>query len=117
MMPWSMVFASVACVVGVSMGQLLFKRAALFMSETPGWQDWIFNGWLLAGLAVYGVATLAWIGVLRHVPLYLAYPFMGLAFLIVPCMGALFLDEPVNLKTLAGGILILIGIALAASSG
>lgn len=49
-------------------------------------------------------------------PLHLAYPFMGLAFLIVPGLGWLFLGEPIQLPTVIGGALILAGIAVAAQA-
>lgn len=108
----TLIFATIMCVVGISVGQMLFKKAATALSVTPGWQAWAFNGWLLAALALYGVTTIAWVYVLRFVPLHLAYPFMGLAFLIVPCLGWLFLNEPIRWPTILGGALILAGIAV-----
>ena len=39
---------------------------------------------------------------------------MGLAFLIVPCLGWWFLGEPLRLHTLLGGALILAGITVTA---
>ncbi|MFN3376098.1 MAG: hypothetical protein ACK40S_06075 [Burkholderiaceae bacterium] len=88
------------------------------MSLPPhaGWADWVFNGWLLAALLLYGVTTLGWVWVLRHAPLSLAYPFMGLAFLLVPLLGQVLLDEAVSMQTLIGGVLILAGVTLAARS-
>ena len=71
------------------------------------------NSWLIASLALYGVTTLGWVWILRHAPLHLAYPFMGLAFIIVPTLAWLFLGEPLHWRTLAGGALILAGVALA----
>ena len=105
---------TVLCVVDISLGQMLFKKAAQSITVTTAWQHWVFNGWLIAALALYGITTLVWIWVLRHAPLHLAYPFMGLAFLIVPCLGWLFLGEPIHIQTIVGGALILIGIAIAA---
>ncbi len=105
---------TVLCVLGISLGQMLFKKAAQSIPEATVWQHWVFNGWLIVALALYGITTLVWIWVLRHAPLHLAYPFMGLAFLIVPCMGWLFLGEPIRIHTLVGGALILTGIAIAA---
>jgi len=107
---------TVLCVLGISLGQVLFKKAALSIPQTATWQDWAFNGWLITALALYGITTLAWIWVLRHVSLHLAYPFMGLAFLIVPCLGWLFLGEPIRIVTLVGGALILIGITVTAQA-
>ena len=107
---------TIFCVVGISIGQILFKRAALGIENASNWQHWAFNGWLITALALYGVTTLVWIWVLRHAPLHLAYPFMGLAFLIVPCLGWLILGEPIRWSTLAGGALILLGITLTAQA-
>lgn len=105
---------TVLCVLGISLGQILFKKAALSIPDATNWQHWVFNGWLITALALYGITTLVWIWVLRHAPLHIAYPFMALAFLIVPCLGWLFLGEPIHIQTLIGGALILAGITLAA---
>ncbi len=102
------------CVVGISLGQLLFKKAALLIPAHASWQDWVFNGWLITALVLYGATTLLWIWVLRVAPLHLAYPFMGLAFVLVPVMAWLLLHEPLHLNTLLGGALILVGVILAA---
>mgnify|MGYP001565987693 CR=1 FL=1 len=104
------------CVLGISLGQILFKRAAGAIADASNWQHWLFNGWLIGALALYGITTLVWIWVLRNAPLHLAYPFMGLAFLFVPCLAWFFLGEPMRWSTLAGGALILAGIALAAQA-
>ncbi|MDO5087470.1 MAG: hypothetical protein Q4D74_07665 [Comamonadaceae bacterium] len=102
------------CVLCISLGQLLFKKAAAALPAQPGLWDWATNGWLIVSLALYGVTTLGWIWILRHAPLHLAYPFMGLAFLIVPVLAWLLLKEPLHWQTLAGGALILAGVTLAA---
>lgn len=115
-MSFQLTCMTVLCVLGISIGQVLFKHAATSIADATQWKDWAFNGWLLGALILYGATTLAWIGVLRHAPLRLAYPFMGLAFLIVPCLGRLFLGEPLHGLTLAGGTLILLGITLVARS-
>lgn len=107
---------TILCVVGISLGQVLFKKAALSIPEATVWQYWVFNLWLLAALALYGVTTLVWIWVLRHAPLHLAYPFMGLAFVFVPCLGWFFLNEPIRMSTLVGGALILSGITITAQN-
>ena len=113
-MPQHLIIITIACVFGISLGQMLFKKAALAIPAAASWQHWMFNGWLITALALYGITTLVWIWVLRHAPLHLAYPFMGLAFLIVPCLGWMFLGEPIRIPTLVGGALILAGIAITA---
>ncbi|MBS0494668.1 MAG: hypothetical protein JSS31_12090 [Proteobacteria bacterium] len=111
-----LLFQTLACVVCIAIGQLLFKKAAAALPHDPTAVDWITNGWLIASLALYGFTTLAWVWILRHAPLHLAYPFMGLAFLIVPTLAWAFLGEPLHWRTLAGGALIMAGVALASTS-
>ncbi len=108
---------TVLCVALISVGQVLFKTAASRIVDASDAYQWLLNGWLIGAFALYGVTTLFWVWVLRHAPLHLAYPFMGLAFLFVPLLSAAYLGEPVNWRTLAGGGLILAGIALASLPG
>lgn len=105
------------CVTGIAFGQLLFKKAALAMDAVASWQGQLLNHWLWAALVLYGIMTLLWIWILRHAPLHIAYPFMGLAFLIVPVLAWALLGEPLSWQTLAGGALILMGVALASFGG
>ena len=104
------------CVFGLSIGQLLFKKASAALPATLSLIGLLQNGWLMAALVLYGITTLGWVWILRHAPLYLAYPFMGLAFLIVPTLAWAFLGEPLHWRTLAGGVLIMAGVALASAS-
>ena len=115
-MTFQLSLVTLLCVTCISIGQLLFKQAANALPANPGLLDWASNGWLIASLALYGVTTLGWVWILRHAPLHLAYPFMGLAFLIVPTLAWIFLGEPIGWRTLVGGALILAGVALASQS-
>ncbi|BEU97899.1 undecaprenyl phosphate-alpha-L-ara4N flippase subunit ArnE [Acidovorax sp. DW039] len=106
---------TLVCVFLISIGQILFKKSAAHLTDPITWQSIILNGWLITSLAIYGLTTLGWIWILRQVPLHLAYPFMGLAFIIVPTLAWLILGEPLHWKTLVGGFIILAGVALASS--
>ena len=100
------------CVAGMSIGQLLFRKAALSISSfSPA--GLLSNGWFLLAVGLYGITTLGWVWILRQAPLALAYPFMSLAFLIVPLLAWLFLGEPLHWHTVAGGALIMAGVVLA----
>ena len=112
----SAIALTLLCVLCISLGQILFKKAAAALTEPMTLQAVVFNGWLIASLALYGLTTLGWVWILRHAPLHLAYPFMGLAFLIVPTLAWLFLGEPLRWRTLAGGGLIMAGVALASTN-
>ena len=115
-MPLTLRLYTLLCVLGISIGQLLFKKAAAALPSAISLTDLLQNWWLMAALVLYGITTLGWVWVLRHAPLHLAYPFMGLAFLIVPTLAWTFLGEPLHWRTLAGGVLIMAGVALASTS-
>lgn len=111
-----LVMSTLLCVLAVSVGQLLFKKAAQAMPPHLELYTLLNNRWLWASLLLYAVTTLAWVWILRSVPLHFAYPFMGLAFLIVPTLAWMFLGEPIHWRTLAGGALIMAGVILASWS-
>lgn len=115
-MSTALTLATLLCVLGISIGQLLFKKAAAALPAVISLPALLQNGWLITALALYGATTLGWVWILRNAPLHMAYPFMGLAFLIVPTLAWTFLGEPLHWRTLAGGALIMAGVALASTS-
>jgi drug/metabolite transporter (DMT)-like permease len=103
--------------VAIAAGQILFKRAAGQLVSTNG-VSWVFEVarlpamWL--ALALYGAATLLWVRILTTVPLSRAYPFMALAFVLVPAAGYLLFHEPITLRFVLGTALIVAGVLVAA---
>ena len=114
-MNFTTILLTLSCVIGIAIGQILFKQAALAISTPVTLHGMLANIWIWLSLSLYGATTLLWIWVLRQAPLHLAYPFMGLAFLLVPVFARIFLNEPLSLQTIGGGILIMLGIALASA--
>lgn len=102
------------CVSGMALGQLLFKKAAMSLA-TFSPLALLGNGWLLLALALYGATTLGWVWILRHIPLALAYPFMSLAFVLVPVLAWLIWGEAVHWRTWVGSALIVAGVVVASS--
>lgn len=102
-------------VLALSIGQVLFKLAARAIDgSAPLLRQIVFNGYLAAALVVYGLATAFWVALLRQVPLHVAYPFVALAFVLVPVMAHLVLHEPLHWQTLAGAVLIFGGVWISA---
>ena len=97
--------ANMALILGtilmLSFGQVLFKSASaqLDLSQPSTW----ISLPLVAALGVYALATVAWLVVLSRVPLSFAFPFYGLAFLLVPVLAAWVLREPLRWQVLLGG--------------
>ena len=110
-MSWQSLAFAILTVIGLSIGQILFKLAALRLSgDNPLWRMALGNTHLWTALVVYGISTLFWILLLRQIPLKLAYPFVGCAFFIVPILSAIFLDEALSWHSMLGALLIAAGI-------
>jgi len=106
---------ALACVALNSAGQVLLKQFAMrlptlasvdltLLALPATWQ------FFLPGLACYAIGMFLWIATLKLMPLYLAYPIIGLSFLTVPVLSRLWLNEPLPVATLAGAVLIIAGI-------
>jgi multidrug transporter EmrE-like cation transporter len=103
--------------VAIAAGQLLFKRAAGQTAGVTG-VSWLIEiarlPTLWLALALYGGATLLWVRVLTTMPLSRAYPFMALAFVLVPAASHVFFQEPINTYHVVGTVLIVIGVLVVA---
>lgn len=100
------------CVLGVAAGQLLFKLAAV--APRPDGEAWrlFLSPALLAGLAVYGLATIVWVWQLRSVPLTRAFPFMALGFVVTPLAASFLFQEATSPRYWMGAAMICAGIIL-----
>ncbi|WP_293700104.1 MULTISPECIES: hypothetical protein [unclassified Sphingopyxis] len=71
---------------------------------------------ILLGLGLYGVGALLWLFVLGRAPLSLAYPFVGIGFILTMLAGAYWLDESLSAARIAGTLMIAAGCVLVARS-
>lgn len=112
-MALSNVLQLVSFAVLLSIGQLLFKRAALQVADVPAVGALLklaVSPTLWAALVLYGVATLLWVLILRTTPLSLAYPFVALGFVILPVLSWWLFDEALGWHVLVGTLLIVSGV-------
>lgn len=101
----------VLTIIALSVGQILFKLASeSFDFSVSGVINSLSNATLIIAFVVYFSATFMWLLVLKSTPLRMAYPFVALAFFIVPILSYFFLGERINWNTFAGAILIAIGV-------
>ena len=81
----------------IAAGQILFKRAACQLTPGGG-SSWLFelarSPTMWVAVALYAGSTLLWVRILTTVPLSRAYPFVALAFVLVPAAGYLFFHGP-----------------------
>lgn len=101
----------------IAAGQILFKRAAGQIGSAQG-SSWVLEVarlptmWL--AVILYAAATLLWVRILTTVPLSRAYPFMALAFVIVPAAGHFLFSETITVRYAIGTALIVAGVAVVA---
>lgn len=101
-------------IILMSLGQILFKQAALFMngkSTATLIEKYIYNPWLFTAVIVYGLATLLWVYILTGVKLNVAYPIMiGLSYALTLLGAYYFFGESVGILGIIGIILIVMGV-------
>jgi drug/metabolite transporter (DMT)-like permease len=66
--------------------------------------------WL--GLALFGISAVFWLVVLSRVDLSVAYPFVGLSYIVVVLFARLFLHEQVTALRWLGVVVVAVGIAI-----
>ena len=94
-------------------GQVRFKRTSMRLSASGApFTHAVVDPVFIAAVALYGLATVLWIYVLKAVPLSFAYSFMALSFVFVPLLAALFLGETLGWRYLAGTGLIMAGLVV-----
>ena len=103
---------TLVCVAGIASGQILFRLAAERIDSARLLPSLVTNTWLWVALAVYGLATLLWIHVLRSAPLNRVYPLFALAFVVVPLLEHWVWQQPLRWQSWVGGMVIALGVAL-----
>jgi len=71
---------------------------------------------IFVGLGLYGFGALLWLFVLGRAPLSLAYPFVGIGFILTMFAGIFYLNEGVSAARVAGTLMIAVGCVLVARS-
>lgn len=104
-----------ACVLIMTIGQILFKQVALNYNRTGLLIDWGVLGILLLAVTMYTASTGLWVWALRTVELSKAYPYFALGFVLVPLFSAWMFNEILTGKYAVGVALIVAGVILAGS--
>ena len=67
---------------------------------------------LWIGLILFGISALFWLVVLSRVPLSVAYPFVGVSYILIVLFARLFLHEHVPTLRWIGVLIVAVGIAI-----
>jgi len=105
-------------------GQLVVKWQINLAGAFPAapWDKIVFlgkimiNPWVISSMVAALLASFAWIAALTQLPLSYAYPFMGLTFVLVLLLSAVFFLEPMSWMKIAGVVLIVAGITLSSQA-
>lgn len=107
---------ALSCVIGLAIGQLLFKLSAIRLNAAGQYLSWSAAGTLASAVVLYGITSIVWVWVLQRMELGRAYPFMALAFVLVPIGSYFAFGEQFSPRYFIGICLIMVGIAVAAGS-
>jgi drug/metabolite transporter (DMT)-like permease len=108
----------IAAVLLEGMAQLAFKRgtsAAQTLAPGGGWRYWrgvATSPWIAAGVALYVVEILCWLGALHDVPLSIAFPALSLNYVVVVLGAHWLLGERVDRRSALAIGLIVAGVTL-----
>src|SRR3546814_10668309 len=94
-----------------------FKQKTAYDMRISDWSsDVCSSDLIILGLGLYGIGALLWLFVLGRAPLSLAYPFVGIGFILTMLAGAFWLNESISVARAAGTLLIAVGCVLVARS-
>jgi undecaprenyl phosphate-alpha-L-ara4N flippase subunit ArnE len=109
-MTWLMLLA--ACLL-TCLGQISQKfLVEQWRVETSGILSTLRNGWLWLALLCLGLGLMTWLLVLQRLDVGIAYPMLGLNFVLVTLIGRYMFKESVDLRHWLGIVLILAGVIL-----
>ena len=105
--------AQLALKLGVSKSEL---SSALQVGVYESLLVAIFSPLIWLGLIIYVISVALWLWVLSKVDLSVAYPFVGVSFLVTMAFGAFLLNENISPTRIAGTLLIAFGCVLVGKS-
>lgn len=105
-----------ACVIVMTIGQILFKLVAANYNKTGAIFTWGVLGVLVVAGVLYLTSTGLWVWALRSVEISKAYPYFALGFVFVPVLGAWMFGEVLSLRYGLGVILIIAGVIMTSTS-
>jgi drug/metabolite transporter (DMT)-like permease len=108
---------AIACACIIAIGQIAFKKAGMEVQSAGTWFSPRAVLTIGFALAIYAIATLLWINLLRFVNLNRAYSFMALCFIIVPFASHFVFNERITPGYAIGTALVVIGLFVATRFG
>jgi multidrug transporter EmrE-like cation transporter len=101
------VFLWSGIVIGVG-GQWMLKAGA----AAPDLLSQLLSASTIAGLVLYGAATVCYLIAIRRIPITVAFPSISVSYIVILAMGVIVFGESLSLAKLAGTGLIMAGVWL-----
>lgn len=108
---------AISCAFIIAVGQIAFKKAGMEVQSAGTWFSPRAVLTIFFALAIYAIATLLWINLLRFVNLNKAYSFMALCFIIVPIASHFIFHERITPGYAIGTALVVIGLVITTRFG
>ncbi|MEO7385565.1 MAG: hypothetical protein ABIX37_01380 [Gammaproteobacteria bacterium] len=112
--PPSGIAALMVSIVASAVAQLLLKVGVSLAAADGGLAGSPGTGWILGGLAGYGISLVAWMQVLARLPLSYAYPMLGISYVLVYAGAVAMLSEAFTPERAIGVLLVASGAGLIA---
>ena len=113
----SVYFLTLVCVAGIAAGQILFKLTANAMNVAQTVFALKPLLYFSGTVALYGVTSIGWVLILRNAELGKIYPFMALAFVLVPLASHIIFNEQFTRGFFLGTGLLVSGLIVIFASG
>ena len=123
--PWTVLALIFISVTISAIAQVTLKQGmsspAVQQGLTGGWLEIVIavasNLYVWLGLIFYALGAVLWLGVLAKVDVSIAYPFVGLGFILTALFGVFLLGEAFSVIRFVGTCLVVLGIVLVTHQG
>ena len=113
--PWSLGLLAF-CVFTDMARELNFKAASLRANPRRYVADLLLQPFLWAGVVFWAIEAVAWLVVLEHVRLAVAFAVMALTYAVTPLAACLLLRERLSRQQMSGAMLVALGVAVVSLS-
>jgi drug/metabolite transporter (DMT)-like permease len=109
---------SIGAVVLGSAGHLLIKRGLMLVARSSSGElltrveSYVFQPWVIAGLAVYACGTALWIYAVSQRHISFLYPLTAITYVLVAVGGKVFFAEYISGGRWLGIAIVVIGVAM-----
>jgi multidrug transporter EmrE-like cation transporter len=99
----------------MSIGQLFFKQAAIFVNENEKLNivtRYLFNPWFYAAIFFFASSTFIWVQILTKMKISVAYPILSISYILTALGAYYFFGEKLSPTNIAGIFVIMFGVSL-----